>query len=351
MIEVPELTCTQEEADTRLLLHSKHASTNGFSQVVIRSPDTDVFIIALASSKMIDAQLLFQTGVGNKSRIIDISKVAARYGEELADALLGYHAFSGKKRNILISRSKSNLKRIFYILISNLIYFTTRKDWKLLPKFCVKGCDTVSCFSGKGKVGGHGLLEDNREDFQEAFADLGKYLYVNDELVLTLEKFVCLLYNANATRVNEARYDLFKRGKFTEDQLPPNSDALRQHIERANYQAFIWRHCIDAQPEIPCPSEHGWVIENGEIAIRWMTLPMAPKKMLEFMACACKTGCNKGRCSCKKASLRCSEMCRCVSCENKPIGSEEIIEEGYETDSYTAVESEWETSSCEEEDD
>lgn len=42
--EVVELECDHEEADTRLLLHAKHASDHGFSVVVTKSPDTDVHV-------------------------------------------------------------------------------------------------------------------------------------------------------------------------------------------------------------------------------------------------------------------------------------------------------------------
>ena len=45
---VEQLTCSHEEADTRLVLHASHASSGGYSTIVIHSPDTDVAILALA---------------------------------------------------------------------------------------------------------------------------------------------------------------------------------------------------------------------------------------------------------------------------------------------------------------
>lgn len=44
--EATELTCDHEEADTRLLLHASHASQS-YENILIKSPDTDVFIISL----------------------------------------------------------------------------------------------------------------------------------------------------------------------------------------------------------------------------------------------------------------------------------------------------------------
>ena len=42
---VPALECTQEEADTRLLLHVDHAAVSGYEKVVIKSTDSDVVVI------------------------------------------------------------------------------------------------------------------------------------------------------------------------------------------------------------------------------------------------------------------------------------------------------------------
>ena len=39
--------CDHKEADARLLLHARHACT-AHDRVIIRSPDTDVFILMLA---------------------------------------------------------------------------------------------------------------------------------------------------------------------------------------------------------------------------------------------------------------------------------------------------------------
>ena len=44
---VAEQECTHEEADTRMLFHAVRTSSNGFQTVVIRSPDTDVTVLAV----------------------------------------------------------------------------------------------------------------------------------------------------------------------------------------------------------------------------------------------------------------------------------------------------------------
>ena len=45
--EVNELKCSDEEADTRMLLHALHASETGYKAIVISGEDTDVLIMCL----------------------------------------------------------------------------------------------------------------------------------------------------------------------------------------------------------------------------------------------------------------------------------------------------------------
>ena len=63
---VVELSCDHEEADTRIMLHAAHAARSGYQTVVIKSPDTDVFILALFSKLTLNETSLFLiTGTGD----------------------------------------------------------------------------------------------------------------------------------------------------------------------------------------------------------------------------------------------------------------------------------------------
>ena len=93
--EILELFSDHEEADTRLILHASHAAQM-HTKVVIRSPDTDVFFIALNASLAIPSQLFFLTGIGNSKRIISMDAVKNELGQILCKALIGLHAFTGK---------------------------------------------------------------------------------------------------------------------------------------------------------------------------------------------------------------------------------------------------------------
>ena len=50
---VPALYCTQKKADTRIILLAKYASDR-YRDIVIQTPDTNVFVLAIAFSKDID---------------------------------------------------------------------------------------------------------------------------------------------------------------------------------------------------------------------------------------------------------------------------------------------------------
>ena len=66
--EVPELESDHEEADTRLLLHSKHAAES-YDHIIVKTPDTDVFVLCIAMQKVIGKDLKVMTGTGNKFRL------------------------------------------------------------------------------------------------------------------------------------------------------------------------------------------------------------------------------------------------------------------------------------------
>ena len=88
--------------------------------------------------------------------------------------------------------------------------------------------------------------------------------FINEtpELSNKLEAFTCVLYapKASTTMINKLRYHIFcaKKGEIESHQLPPCKDSLRQHTLRANYQAGIWRICLEKDPQVPSPVGRGW---------------------------------------------------------------------------------------------
>jgi hypothetical protein len=285
--EVPELQCQQEEADGRLLLHAKHAAQDGYQSAIIASEDTDVFIMSLACSDRIGVPLYQKCGNRTRTRLVDIMKISAIIGINVCRALIGMHAYTG--------------------------------------------CDSVSAFAGKGKASSLKLMIQNRE-LQDMFFELGQTWSVSSELMTKLEEFTCLLYapKASAVSVDQLRYDLFcaKRGEVESHQLPPCKDCLKKHAKRANYQAAVWRRCLDQDPNVPSPVGHGWKMEvdNGQpqLVIDWMDGQPAPEAVLDLLACNCERICTLLQCACLLNGMRCTDMCKLPDCGNQaPIESDE----------------------------
>ena len=58
---------------------------------------------------------------------------------------------------------------------------------------------------------------------------------------------------------------------------------------------------------LPPIENWGW---TSDFRIVWMTIPEAAKALNLLKHCGCKNGC-KGRCTCKKIELPCTELCKC----------------------------------------
>ncbi|MES9881053.1 MAG: hypothetical protein ABW185_09250 [Sedimenticola sp.] len=274
--DVEDLKSTHEEADTRLLLHAKHAADAGYSSVTIVADDTDIMVLALAFVNIINCKIYMRCGSKTRTRLIIIDKMAAALGHGVCDSLLGLHVFTG--------------------------------------------CDTVSAFSGQGKLKGLKLLQQD-QTFQEAFSTLGQQWQFQDDLFPIIQEFTCKLYAARTPirQVNELRYQLWraKKGSVESGQLPPCEDSLYQHTLRSNYQSAIWRRSLGAEADVPpAQPNHGWMTEDGRLAIRWMTSSPAPQSILEFISCKCSRSCQLPRCQCMSNGLRCTEECRLQECSN-----------------------------------
>ena len=71
-IEVGELQATHAEADTRMLLHAKHAAEY-YNDVNFVADDTEILTICLAFSTNIPCHLYIQSGIKFPQRLIEIT--------------------------------------------------------------------------------------------------------------------------------------------------------------------------------------------------------------------------------------------------------------------------------------
>ena len=213
----------------------------------------------------------------NKGKVIDINKIDSGVGISVCQALIGMHAFTG--------------------------------------------CDTVSAFAGKGKAKVLKMLTHSK-DYQDTFMELGREWDVSLEIMNKLKCFTCHLYapKTSSTKVNELRYHLFcaKKGEVESHPLPPCKDCLVQHALRSNFQAAIWRRCLEQNPSIPIP---GWKNEvegsDTQLVVHWMTGQPAPQASLDLLACNCAKKSELPRCVCMTNGLKCTEMCRLQECDNQ----------------------------------
>ena len=221
--EVQELSCDHEESDTRMFLHAQHAMLQSYESIIIRSPDTDVAIIGLSLKVQLPVDLFFFTGVGNKTRIVDLQAVASSLGSDVCKALIGIHTFTG--------------------------------------------CDSTSAFYGKGKNKAFVIASENKEYIQ-VFTELGSDYVLNVSTTQRLEKFVCHLYGyPSSTQVNDVRYKVFchASSSLPEKSMPPSQDALQNHCKRANYQAAIMRNSL--MNIMNAPVGQGWHLDSNQLTI------------------------------------------------------------------------------------
>ena len=121
-------------------------------------------------------------------------------------------------------------------------------------------------------------------------------------------------------KVNILRHEMFlsKRVEVDSSTLPPCEDSLKQHIQRANYQAGVWRG-----PDIPEPDGHGWIKRaDGGLDLDWIHGQVAPDAVLELLACQCKRKCVQDDCPCMVNGFKCTYMCRLHTCENQKVEDE-----------------------------
>ena len=267
--------CNHEEADTRVIIHACDAARKGNKNILIRTVDTDILVLAIANVERIGAhELWLAFGTGKDFRYLPAHEIANALGVPKASSLPAFHAFTG--------------------------------------------CDTVSGFSGKGKKSAWEVWRVFPE-VTEAFIELSSsgITTIRDELFELLERFVIVLYDRTSqlTDINNARKDLFTRkGRFKHASLPPTNAALTEHAKRAAYQsAHVWGQCMKPQMMLPSPKDWGWSKLDDMWVPHWTELPEASKGCRELIKCGCKKGCTAtGRCGCSRVRMPCTPLCSCI---------------------------------------
>ena len=102
VVEEEDYLTTHEETDHKIILYLKLISnllTNNQqkNKVIIRSPDSDVFIKLLYYSHYYqELTLIMDTGTGDSRRLIDVSELARDKGKDLCKSIPGFYVFTGE---------------------------------------------------------------------------------------------------------------------------------------------------------------------------------------------------------------------------------------------------------------
>ena len=168
-----------------------------------------------------------------------------------------------------------------------------------LPGFhAITGCDSTSSLAGIGKKKAWDSFC-RSTDHQDSLSLLGEEQELNVTTAGKCEAYVCSLYTASkkTSTAVELRYLMFCQKKQKNEILPPTCDCLLQHLKRSNYQAFVWRHALEAMQDLEPPEGHGWVRDGELLAPLLITKAPAPESLLELTTCKCKTSTCLRNCS------------------------------------------------------
>ncbi|KAJ8672055.1 hypothetical protein QAD02_003314 [Eretmocerus hayati] len=182
------------------------------------------------------------------------------------------------------------------------------------------GCDTTCAFFNKGKRAIISMLDKNTA-LQESVQCFYREDKTIDELLAVSRVLIAHLYNfkENELSMTEMRYRTYLHLEHTVDRekclklLPPTEASLREHVKRVYYQMQTWLgKSLDA-------CNWGWKRTHTMMFPLMTSQPPAPEELLNTITCGCHGKCDSAKCSCKKAGLPCTRLCKYCngeSCEN-----------------------------------
>ena len=177
----------------------------------------------------------------------------------------------------------------------------------------ITGCDSTSQFTGHGKRSAWKVYV----KYPELLSGIGTKK-LEEKAFNDAERFVSMLYSGNegVSDINEVRYNLFVKGKSIE-ALPPTRDALRLHVERANFQCYVWKRATHPIQDLPDPTKCGWIKDGNVLRPRLMMIESVPENCHQLVTCQCRHGCTL-RCGCAKHKMPCIPSCYCGGdCHNQ----------------------------------
>ena len=86
----------QEEMDTQVVPYLKYAAKLGNKSAVVRTPDTDIFLILLHHAHSIALTIYLDTGTGKHRQIVNVSELTESKGADYCTAIFVLYMFTGE---------------------------------------------------------------------------------------------------------------------------------------------------------------------------------------------------------------------------------------------------------------
>ena len=273
-IEEENCNVKHEEADIIMISYMLEAAKSGKECIRVVSDDTDVFLLLVywvwKSGMKITVQMQKWNGI-----VFNINETVALLGPKCQN-ILSVHALSG--------------------------------------------CDTVSYPYGKGKLSAFNVLK--MEDLLN-MEKIGNENSTQQELLAASTQFFLSLYRQkNATNLNEARYNMYKKKKNKPNlkTLPPTDLNLLEHTLRSHLQVMLWKSANKSEPPKITQdiTKFGWNTKGSIMPMIAQQL-IAPQMLLDVISCGCRSegkACAQRNCKCHNDNLSCTEYCACESGSN-----------------------------------
>ncbi|KAG0712290.1 hypothetical protein GWK47_018788 [Chionoecetes opilio] len=219
---------------------------------------------------------------------------------------------------------------------------------QLLAAHALTGCDTVGCYFGIGKIKAVKVLQAGYK-----LDSIGQPEAQHETIIPEATQFIAACYGEKVGRnesMSDIRYrhwisSLGRKSAASVHQLktlPPTIEAFVENVNRAHFQACIWRSALTGEAPDMDPLENGWVSDDDFCVLMPVTLPpqteISPPAVMKLIQCGCssETPCSTERCGYVAGQMSCSAFCRCRAeirtCRNRWTLLKQRIEDANDSD-------------------
>ena len=189
----------------------------------------------------------------------------------------------------------------------------------LLFAHAFTGCDTTSAIHHFGKT----AIFDKVNNSDSLKSIIRKFYQESspEEIGNATIRFFELLHSPSDSlstirKKKNEQIVLSNRANIDPSSLPPSPRAAYYHGLRVYHQLKVWRELRNSDD---MPLNWGWQIVGESFSPIMTDEEAGPPDLLKVIRCGCKSRCETNRCTCRKAGLKCTYLCKeChgISCTN-----------------------------------